>query len=49
MAITMSGATVDSSNREALLNSEVDKNVLGNKVNNPFELNPKSWTVYNSF
>lgn len=36
MAITMSGATVDSSNREALLNSEVDKNVLGNKVNNPF-------------
>ncbi len=36
MAITMSGATVDSSNRETLLNSEVDKNVLGNKVNNPF-------------
>lgn len=36
MAITMSGATADSSNREALLNSEVDKNVLGNKVNNPF-------------
>ncbi len=31
MAITMSGATVDSSNREMLLNSEVDKNVLGNK------------------
>ena len=30
MAITMSGATVDSSNREALLNSEVDKDVLGN-------------------
>lgn len=36
MAITMSGATVDSSNRETLLNSEVDKNVLGNKVNTPF-------------
>ena len=35
MAITMSGATVDSSNREALLNSEVDKNVLGNDVNKP--------------
>ncbi len=32
MAITMSGATVDSSNRETLLNSEVDKNVLGNKT-----------------
>ena len=31
MAITMSGATVDSSDREMLLNSEVDKNVLGNK------------------
>lgn len=35
MAITMSGATVDSSNRETLLNSEVDKNVLGNDVNKP--------------
>lgn len=29
MAITMSGATVDSSNREALLNSEVDSSILG--------------------
>ena len=34
MAITMSGATVDSSNRETLLNSEVDINVLGKHENN---------------
>lgn len=39
MAITMSGATVDSSNRETLLNSEVDKNVLGNNdISDPFFL-----------